>query len=97
MSSSFLIGILYENVAEERLILVEFILYYSFLVFLELLVDLINGLLFEGWAAWLLVAASEGVERLGLLVLGLHDSVFVQGVLEVLWAVGLPSGLGDRQ
>jgi len=72
-----LIGILYENVAEERLIVVEFILYYSFLVFLELLVDLINGLLFEDWAARLLVATSEGVERLGLLVLGLHDSVFV--------------------
>ena len=80
MSSLFLIGILYENVAEELIlveIICEFILYYSFLVFLELLVDLIDGLLFEGWAAWLLVAASEGVERLGLLVLGLHDSVFI--------------------
>ena len=97
MSSLFSIGILYKDIAEERLVVVEFIFYYSFLVFLELLVDLINGLLLEDWAAWLLVTASEGIEGLGLLVLGLHDSVFVQGVLEVLWAMGLPGGLGDVQ
>lgn len=90
-------SILDENVAEEWLIIVEFILYYSFLVLLELLVDLIDRLLFEDWAACLLVAASEGVERLRLLVLWLHDSVFVDGVLEVLWAMGLPRGLGNIQ